>query len=209
MPNHSLHNKETLRRKFLKKRLSHEALEIQEKSAVIEKNFLRFLRDLPPVRTVALYAEHKKEVPTQALFKKLRQMKIRIAYPKVNRHTREMDFFEVKNIKHLKPASYSILEPQGREKKISPSDIDVLVVPAIAFDGTGHRLGYGKGYYDHLLRHNTQVQTVGLAFEFQMVKKLPRNAWDQAVKVVITEKKITQCYPKVVIPAKAGTQQGI
>ena len=199
MPNHSLHSKETLRRKFLKKRLSHTAIEIQKKGAVIEKNFLIFLKNLPPVHTVALYAEHKKEVPTQTLFEKLRKMKIHVAYPKVNkqirgRSTRGMDFFEVKDLNRLKPAGYSILEPTGREKKVRDSDIDVFVVPALAFDHTGHRLGYGKGYYDRLLgqnvRQNIKAQTVGLAFEFQVVKRLPRNRWDQAVKTVITEKRI-------------------
>jgi len=194
MPNHSLHSKETLRRKFLKKRLSHEDIEIQKKGAVIEKNFLRFLQRYPSIHTVALYAQHKKEVPTQALFEKLRQRKICVVYPKVNPQTRNMDFFEVKNLKSLKPASYSILEPTGKMGKVHPSDIDAFVVPAIAFDHTGHRLGYGKGYYDRLLGQNTQAKTIGLAFEFQMVKTLPKNTWDRAVNVVITEKKVRRMH---------------
>ena len=196
MLNHSLHNKETLRKKFLKKRLSHEGSEIQKKSAVIEKSFLRFLRHHPSVRTVALYAEHKKEVPTQTLFEKLRQRKIRVVYPKINKQTHTMDFFEVKNLKRLKPASYSILEPHGQKGKVQPSNIDAFVVPAIVFDRTGHRLGYGKGYYDRLLSQNTQAKTVGLAFEFQVVKKLPKKSWDRAVKIVITEKEIKECHPE-------------
>src|SRR3989338_9398596 len=107
MPNHSLHSKETLRRKFLRKRLTHAAIEIQKKSAVIEKNFLIFLRNFPAVHTVALYAEHKKEVPTQTLFEKLCKMKIQVVYPKVNKRTRgrsvrDMDFFKIKDLNQLK-----------------------------------------------------------------------------------------------------------
>lgn len=194
MSNNSLHSKETLRRKFLKKRLAHSVLEIQKKGAVIEKNFLKFLRSLPAVHTIALYAEHKKEVPTQHIFEKLCQMKINVVYPKVNKQKRTMDFFKVESLEALKPAGYSILEPSGRCGKVKPSDIDVFVVPAIAFDPTGHRLGYGKGYYDRLLSENVKAQTVGLAFEFQVVKTLPKNRWDQAVRTVITEKQIRKIH---------------
>lgn len=67
-----------------------------------------------------------------------------------------------------------------------------MVVPGLAFDHDGYRIGYGRGYYDRLIKkikNVKPVKTIGIAFEFQVIKKLPKDYWDQTVEVLITEKK--------------------
>ncbi|HBQ22087.1 MAG: 5-formyltetrahydrofolate cyclo-ligase [Deltaproteobacteria bacterium GWA2_38_16] len=188
MPNPSS-DKQKLRQRFLEERLAYPPLEIKKKSDFVQKRFLKFLKTVSSVKTVALYAECKNEVSTREIFKHLRKKKIRVVYPKINRQKKTMAFCEVKNLKSMKHASYAILEPKPGALSVAVQDIDMVVVPAIVFDEKGHRLGYGKGYYDRLLS-DCSSKTVGLAFEFQMVKHLPREQWDRSVHMIITEKKM-------------------
>ena len=175
MPNPSS-DKQKLRQRFLEERLAYPPLEIKKKSDFVQKRFLKFLKTVSSVKTVALYAECKNEVSTREIFKHLRKKKIRVVYPKINRQKKTMAF-------------YAILEPKPGALSVAVQDIDMVVVPAIVFDEKGHRLGYGKGYYDRLLS-DCSSKTVGLAFEFQMVKHLPREQWDRSVHMIITEKKM-------------------
>jgi len=68
------------------------------------------------------------------------------------------------------------------------------VVPAVAFDGRGHRIGYGGGYYDTALREFEQASRVGLAFECQVVEQVPEAKHDLAVDWVITESRTIDCH---------------
>jgi len=75
------------------------------------------------------------------------------------------------------------MEPEG--EKSSPEKVDIVVVPAVAFDLQGHRLGYGKGYYDRFLK-KTKAVKVGVAYDFQIVEKLPAEQHDIPVDLIIT-----------------------
>ena len=76
-------------------------------------------------------------------------------------------------------------------RRISPDRLDLVVVPGLAFDPSGYRLGRGKGYFDrYLCRIPRRVPRVGLAFQFQVVPQVPVDPHDQSVNVVITEKRI-------------------
>ncbi|HED24827.1 MAG TPA: 5-formyltetrahydrofolate cyclo-ligase [Firmicutes bacterium] len=94
----------------------------------------------------------------------------------------------------LAPGAYGIPEP--REDKLrpcSPGDIDLLIVPGVAFDRTGNRLGYGGGYYDRFFPFlRSEVPLVALAFEIQIVPSVPVNGWDRPVDLVITEKEVIE-----------------
>lgn len=87
-----------------------------------------------------------------------------------------------------------------RIKEPSPSpaelidEIDMIIVPGIAFDRNGYRLGYGRGYYDRYLQNKKCVFSLGLAFEIQLLDiNLPREHFDQRVNAVATEEKIMLC----------------
>ena len=73
-------------------------------------------------------------------------------------------------------------------------DIDLLIVPGIAFDRNGYRIGYGRGFYDRYLQRKKYVFSVGLGFELQLLDEtLPHEKFDQRVNAVVTEEKIVLC----------------
>ncbi len=87
---------------------------------------------------------------------------------------------------HLKLGTFRIEEPQGDD--ICDIDtIDLVVVPAVAYDKAGNRVGRGRGYYDRLL-HNTRALKVGVGYDFQVVEQIDAEPHDVSVDIVITDK---------------------
>ncbi len=93
----------------------------------------------------------------------------------------------------LVPSAYGLLEPPAEirtdhTRQISPESCDVFLIPGVAFDREGNRLGHGRGYYDELLaRVPRAAARVGLAFECQLVERVPTEPHDQRVHLVVTE----------------------
>jgi len=93
----------------------------------------------------------------------------------------------------LSTGSYGILEP--REELLglkSTADVELCLVPGVAFDQIGNRIGYGGGYYDRLL-DSINGRTVGLAYSFQVLDEIPSEPHDKRVDIVVTEKGIIDC----------------
>ena len=90
----------------------------------------------------------------------------------------------------LKISSYGILEPKkDKIKNISSDKIDLIIVPGVAFDLKGNRMGHGKGYYDRFL-NLVKSTSIGLAFEFQIIENIPVESHDKPIDMIITEKRI-------------------
>lgn len=87
----------------------------------------------------------------------------------------------------LKKNAYNIMEPKAVCEKRPASQMDVIIVPGVAFDKNGGRLGRGGGYYDRLLKKAKRVPKIGLCFREQLVKKVPMTAYDVKVDRVITD----------------------
>jgi len=104
--------------------------------------------------------------------------------------------FHLKSMKELVPRTLGILEPraehwQRKERWLEPSRIDLFVVPGVAFDRLGGRLGHGRGYYDRLLVDaDPQALRVALAFENQLVDAVPMTSHDVFMQHVITEEAV-------------------
>lgn len=94
------------------------------------------------------------------------------------------------NPEHFKTGTYGILEPIASLPVMHPEDIDLILVPAVACDRQGFRVGYGGGYYDRLLSLPQWVNkpTIGIAFEFAYFEKLPSDPWDCQVQAMCTER---------------------
>jgi 5-formyltetrahydrofolate cyclo-ligase len=106
-------------------------------------------------------------------------------------------FYKISNVNDLGDQlilnKYGIKEPSPSPTELI-DDIDVIIVPGIAFDRNGYRLGYGRGYYDRYLRNKKCVFSLGLAFEIQLLDNdLPHEHFDQKVNAVVTEEKIMLC----------------
>jgi len=91
--------------------------------------------------------------------------------------------------------SFGVREPAEEDFNfVSPDQIDLVVVPGLAFDRRGGRIGYGKGYFDRLLsRLGSQVPRIALAFDFQVLGAVPQDENDIRVDAIITEKSTMNC----------------
>jgi 5-formyltetrahydrofolate cyclo-ligase len=85
--------------------------------------------------------------------------------------------------------AYGILEPHPQAPTLSPSEVDLILVPAVACDLQGYRLGYGGGFYDRMLSNPAwaKLPTIGIVFDFAHLAQLPKDPWDQPLHHVCTE----------------------
>ena len=103
-----------------------------------------------------------------------------------------MEFRIIKSFSDLHKGFYGISEPDDTCEKVCSFDDAVCLVPGIAFDQNGYRLGYGKGYYDRFLKNNVSV-SAGLCYNNLVVNELPINDFDMKVDFIITEQEVISC----------------
>lgn len=108
----------------------------------------------------------------------------------------EIQLFWIKNLKELAPGVLGILEPKLElrnlsDRKVKPSEIELVLVPGIGFDKNGGRVGRGKGYYDRFLaKLSPEIPKIALAFEFQLFPEVPMDSHDVRLDAVATESQI-------------------
>ena len=106
----------------------------------------------------------------------------------------DLRLFCVEGVDELSPGMWGILEPKpewrGRlDRRVEAAELDLIIVPGVAFDRRGGRLGFGKGYYDRFLRQvRADAVKIALAFECQLVEEIPMTEQDVCMDKVITEK---------------------
>jgi len=191
------HEKKTTREKFksLRMRLSKE--EVLTKSAHIKK-LLFGLPEFARAKTIAFYVAKQAsgEVETEDMIKESLAADKRVLVPVVEKAARKILFSELRDYdSELAHGAFNILEPKPSCRRPVPiRESDLVIVPALAFDLKGHRLGHGGGYYDRLLRELASTKPsppfVGLAYEVQVVDKLPKTLWDVPVNILVTEKRV-------------------
>jgi len=155
----------------------------------------RFLREFPP-RTgmaVALYCALAGEVPTDRIRHAYLTAGARLYYPRVT-EGRTLAFYPHREGDGWETGPYGIPEPSnpaGAEPRLSGWDI--VVVPGLAFDRRGNRLGRGFGYYDRFLAGLPEsVPRVGLAWASQRIPEVPVDAWDEPVHALVTEEGVVR-----------------
>ena len=100
----------------------------------------------------------------------------------------------------VEPGAYGIPEPKKEFiRRVDPDTVDLFVLPGVAFDVHGGRLGYGAGYYDRILvgtapsRDFLRVSLIALAFELQLVDRVPSSVHDVRVHKIVTEERVIEC----------------
>jgi len=176
--------KTSLRKTMLARRRALEAEACYSSSLKVQQRFVDTAEFLQ-ARSVGLYSSILNEVFTEEIFKSARTAGKSIFYPRVEGES--LTFIAVADPGELRPGAFGILEPVGREGR-NAGEIDLIVVPGIAFDWTGHRLGFGQGYYDRVLRElGPEAIPVGLGFDWQVVEKLPNEPHDIRMHLIVTE----------------------
>lgn len=155
------------------------------------RRIVQLILSLPEFReakNVLLYCPVKGEPDLTPLFSEVLGRGSRLALPKVVGE--ELELIYVKEPLCLERGPYGIPEPSAGEKA-KPEDMDFVAVPGVAFDREGYRLGFGKGYYDRLLKR-VRAFKVGVAYSFQVLDRVPREEWDERVDLIVTEKGIVR-----------------
>lgn len=163
-----------------------------EKSRMIRENVVR-LEAVALAKHVMLYVSFRSEVETMPLFEMFRRQDIATSVPLTLVNEKRLLSYRIADpYKDLRPGYCGIAEPDaGRLSPVDPSGIDVVLVPGVVFDGFGGRLGYGGGYYDRFLTNDApRALRIGLAFEIQVIDRVPVLAHDVKVHYLVTEKMI-------------------
>ncbi|WP_088102463.1 5-formyltetrahydrofolate cyclo-ligase [Halalkalibacter urbisdiaboli] len=135
---------------------------------------------------IGITLSRKKEVSTEAIIKNAWNSNKRVAVPRVNVETHEMDFYFITSYDEVEETFFQLREPKVEECPfVSPDQIDTLIVPGLAFDLKGSRLGFGGGYYDRYLP-SFKGTTVALAFDCQIVPSIPTEKHDIPIEHLIT-----------------------
>ncbi|MFQ5969243.1 MAG: 5-formyltetrahydrofolate cyclo-ligase [Nitrososphaerales archaeon] len=183
-------SKKALRETMLKTRDSFSKKILDKMSEMIQDRVLN-MNEFVGAKTVAAYCSIGSEVKTSKILTMVLQMKKKLALPKVNDDT-EIVLVAVQNLQNeLEVGNYNIMEPKNHCVKINK--IDLVLVPGIAWDEHGHRLGYSKGYYDRYLA-GQQTTSVGLAYDFQLLEDIPHGKNDFRVNLIVTEKRIIKAF---------------
>ena len=138
---------------------------------------------LADAHTVLLYSALPDEVPTLPLLNRLSTEGKTVLLPHVVNDT-DMELRRYTGSNDLEQGAFGIMEPTG-ELFTDYDDIDVAVIPGMAFDREGHRLGRGKGYYDRFLTRLPHTYKIGVCFPFQLVDHVPADAHDILMDEVI------------------------
>lgn len=180
--------KKELRRRMRGVRNALPASALAARSARVQARLLG-LAAWGPARAVGLYwpVERKNEVDVRPLFDAARAAGKRVALPGVGEGGEPLFRF-VERAAELDDLGRGVLEPPAGAPLARPGELDLVVVPALALDGTGHRIGYGTGFYDQLLPfHAPPALAVGVVFDFQLISEVPTTGGDVALGWVLTD----------------------
>jgi 5-formyltetrahydrofolate cyclo-ligase len=159
-------------------------------SAVIVGRFMS-LPEYTAAKTVMFYVDVRDEVRTRHALPEAIEGDKRIVIPYCV--DGELELFHLQSMDELDVGMYKILEPKAelrtvKSKRLQPEDLDLVMVPGVAFDRNGGRTGHGKGYYDKLLEHaRADAPLIALAFECQMFPEIPCGSHDIYMDKVVTE----------------------
>lgn len=181
--------KAELRREIQEKLKGQSPFSRNEHSRVIQEKLISSA-EFRNARTVMSYIAFPTEVDTCYLNEKALESGKRLAVPYVDVGSRSVVAVELRSLNDLVKGPLGIYGPrEGTHNRIPLEEIDLVVVPGIAFDKKNKRLGRGKGYYDAFLAEKelSSAFTVGFAFSFQVVDSLPTDRHDMSVSAVITD----------------------
>jgi 5-formyltetrahydrofolate cyclo-ligase len=143
------------------------------------------LPEIASAHTVLAYAATPEEIDPAPAVEALRARGATIALPRVTGPGR-LTLHRVDPGTMLVPGPFGLLEPPRDSPTVAPGEIDVAIVPGVAFDGACRRIGHGGGFYDHLNSMMVDAVTVGLAFDEQVLGEVPCEDHDVCVDVLVT-----------------------
>lgn len=196
--------KDAIRKQVKQARSEHHATWGEKQSDEIAKMLME-LPQFKAAKTVMLYASVGSEVRTQKLIEECFAAGKKVCLPVTRDEPKRLLACEISGGERLEPRVFGIPEPVSC-REVEPTSIDLAVVPGIAFDRKGNRLGYGGGYYDSFL-HKIGAARVGIAYSVQLIDNVPVKDTDVPVDFIITEKEAIDCREEVRRGAAEGAKK--
>jgi 5-formyltetrahydrofolate cyclo-ligase len=169
-----------------------------DERASASRQFARILRRsklLRPGRHIAVYAAHDAEADPSAIVSLARRNGCALYLPAIaDYRRRRMEFRRYSRDTRLRPNRYGIAEPERGTPRVAVRQLDLVLLPLVAVDPSGTRLGTGAGFYDRCLQHLRtgrrwrRPKLIGLGYEFQRVGQLAARSWDVPLDALLTEK---------------------
>lgn len=179
--------KKEIRAEVKKRRREADEETLHEKSLQILECF-RQLSAYKDASLLLAYVDAKREVETRLLMRCAWDDGKKVAVPRVDGDG-IMHFYYLRSLKDLEPGAFGIMEPRADCRICEPEE-GLLLMPGVAFDEQGHRVGYGGGYYDRYLEKHPHLIHIALAFEFQIFPEVPSEKHDICPDLIVTENRI-------------------
>lgn len=175
-------HKKKIRKTALEKRLNHPPKNLSRFSTTIRKKLL-LRKEFKKAKTIFFYIPIKNEVDILSVIKKSFKNK-NVLVPKIEGE--EMHAYKINSLDDLVMGKFQTPTAKENCEKVNPKEIDLILVPGIAFDKKGLRIGFGKGYYDRYLK-KINAPKIALAYDFQIHENIPGEIHDERVDLIITE----------------------
>lgn len=185
-------SKRELRAGALKRRRAIGRAELAELSSRVEANLLG-LEEYGRARMLISYCAKDDEVQTRPIIEKALAGGKRVAVVSTDTRALSLSFSEIASFQDdLAPGAFGILEPRrDRLRPVPLDEADLILVPVVAWDEEGRRLGYGAGYFDRALG-GSRIPKVGLALESQRLREVPESGHDVRLDVIVTERRVVR-----------------
>lgn len=142
-------------------------------------------------KSIHIFVSLNDEVDTHRFIEKSLRLRKQIIVPRVKPHTSQLTHHQIESMSCLIPGTFGVLEPDPEKcPEIDPAQAELVIVPGLAFDWKGNRLGYGKGFYDRFLAQFPGLK-IGIGFSIQFVEWIPSEAHDIPLDCLLTENEFT------------------
>ncbi len=180
--------KKQLRAKILNRLLNISRKERAEKSSLIKRKVFA-LPEFKKAKRIMFYVSKPSEVDTGPMIEQSIQMGKEVVVPAILPGSRNLVSCRLKDCRQgLVTGPYGVDQPEvTKDSLINPKKIDLFIIPGLAFDSKGNRLGRGQGYYDRFSARVPHTPRIGVAFKFQMVNDLPCDRYDQPVNKLVSD----------------------
>ena len=182
--------KKALRDRARRMRSSLSLAQIDEKSNKICQNLGDVLNGATPVM---VYVSKPLEVNTRDLITRLIAQGRKVVVPVIEKETKTLRLSYLADPSVLQESTFHVPEPLGHELPAQAEDIKAVIIPMLAFDRKGNRLGYGAGYYDRFLSAYPHLTRIGLAFSCQESDEIPADETDISMDIIVTDTGIIHC----------------
>lgn len=153
------------------------------------------MQDLPENNNpqhIGIYWAFRGEMPTEPLYHHWNREGAHLYLPRLDSSEQQLEFVEIKSMDQLMQSSLGFFQPDSNLAAVPVNLLELVVVPGVAFDIHGNRLGWGKGFYDKLLK-NYSGKVIGLAYDFQIFEQIPHGPHDQPVHGIVSELRAIHC----------------